>query len=83
MEEVDGETLLMLSSCAIMEQLKACGLRTIKQQLLLRKFLSPVQNSTAAANSTPASGTVASTSKLTISAMKAMSEEDRWLYLIK
>ena len=83
LEEVDGETLLMLSSCATMEQLKACGLRTVKQQLLLRKLLSPVQHSVAAASSTPASGTVAGTSKLTISAMKAMSEEDRRLYLIK
>ena len=83
LEEVDGETLLMLSSCATMEQLKACGLRTVKQQLLLRKLLSPVQHSVAAASSTPAGGTVASNSKLTISAMKAMSEEDRRLYLIK
>ena len=40
-QQVDGETLSMLSSSGTLEQYQACGLRTTKDQLQLRKLLGP------------------------------------------
>ena len=62
---------------------KPCGLCTVKKQLYLRRLVSgtspPAQISTVTANTTDTS----IDNKLTMSAMRAMSEEDRRLYLIK
>ena len=84
---MDGETLMMLTTCASVEQLRACGLRTVKQQLYLRKLVSGMSppTSTVTAMSPPTSIMTATVTgnKLTMSAMRAMSEEDRRLYLIK
>lgn len=38
-QEVDGETLISLGACATMEQLSSCGLRTVKQQLALKRMV--------------------------------------------
>ena len=37
-QEIDGETLPMLINCGTIEQLHACGLKTIKEQMQLRKI---------------------------------------------
>ena len=36
-QEIDGETLLMLCMTGTTDQLKACGLETVKDQLKLKK----------------------------------------------
>ena len=38
-EDVDGDTLLMLVTIGSMEQYKACGLATVKDQMKLRKLI--------------------------------------------
>ncbi|KAL5496464.1 hypothetical protein EMCRGX_G012756 [Ephydatia muelleri] len=38
-EGVDGETLELLAKCGTIEQHKACGLRSIKQQMQLKRLL--------------------------------------------
>ena len=38
-QEVDGETLVSLGTCASMEQLTFCGLKTVKQQLTLKRLV--------------------------------------------
>ena len=43
-EEVDGETLVMLCTSGTMDQYVACGLKTVKQQMQLRKLLYGSQN---------------------------------------
>ena len=79
---MDGETLMMLSICASEAQLRACGLRTVKQQLHLRKLVSNMCTHPTPITSTTLASTSAD-SKLTMSAMRAMTPEERWLYLMK
>ena len=38
-QDVDGDTLLMLSTTGSIDQLIACGLKTVKQQITLKKLL--------------------------------------------
>ena len=38
-EAVDGDTLLLLVTMGSMEQYKACGLATVKDQMKLRKLI--------------------------------------------
>ena len=71
----------MLSTCASVEQLRACGLRTIKQQMYLRKLISATNTQMNTCKATTAAA--CADNKPTMSAMKAMSEEERRLYLIK
>ena len=76
----------MLANTGTVEQLKLCGFKTLKQQLLLRKLL--VSSSSATPSSTPSAPAALSPGtstggKLTLSAMKTMSSEDKQLYLIK
>lgn len=80
-QEVDGETLLLLSSSGSVDQLRACGFKTIKEQLKLKKLLSeePTQPSMAM----DVKPNYKSTSKLTLSEMKCMSPDDKRLYLSK
>lgn len=89
-EEVDGETLLTLANFGSMEQLKACGFATVKQQMRLRKLLLSVPASqSASSTSLPAHSACASaivhhhTGKLTLGEIKQMSVEEKHLYLIK
>ena len=71
---MDGETLLMLTTCASVEQWRACGLHTVKQQLYLRKLVS----GTSPQLTPTVNSTITSTDgKPTRAAMKAMTEEER------
>jgi len=45
-KKVDGETLLMMGTCASMEMLNSCGLCNIKQKLTLRKLIAQSQGTT-------------------------------------
>ena len=38
-QEVDGKALVSLGTCATMEQLSSCGLKTVKQQLTLKRLV--------------------------------------------
>ena len=78
-QEVDGSTLVMLANSGTVEQLKLCGFKTVKQQLHLRKLLL----STNLQSTTPGIPVSAKAGKLTLSAIKDMSPEDKHLYLIK
>ena len=73
---MDGETLVLMSNHGTMEQLSACGLKTIKQQLLFRNLMKsqPVYE---------VNGSHQSGYKLSMLALKNMKEEDKRLYLIK
>ena len=91
-KEVDGETLLMLGSCATMEMLNSCGLCTLKQQLLLRKLIAGSQASSSAdtnpatSNSQkadPVGKNLTRNSKLTLHAMRSMKDVDKRMYLMK
>ncbi|XP_065918726.1 uncharacterized protein [Dysidea avara] len=91
-KEVDGETLLMLGSCATMEMLNSCGLCTLKQQLLLRKLIAGSQASSSAdtnpatsnsQNADPVGKNLTRNSKLTLHAMRSMKDMDKRMYLMK
>lgn len=64
---MDGETLIMLSTMGTVEQFKACGLNTVKDQMKLRKLVGKQASSVAAtSSSSSASGsTPSSKGKLT------------------
>ena len=70
---MDGEILIMLTTCASVEQLRACGLRTVKQQLYLWNLVSGTSPQIATLT---VNATVNSTDgKPTRAAMKAMTEK--------
>lgn len=92
-QEVDGETLLMLCTAGSIDQLHACGLRTVKQQMKLRKlsFSSPTPNSassdvgssiSALSGNSDLSRSPASDRKLTKAELNALSPEDKRVYLM-
>ena len=62
-----------------MEQMIACGLRTVKQQLQFKKLLSHVTEVSAKPEAKP----ISSHRKLSISAMKVLKPEEKRIYLIK
>jgi len=83
-QEVDGETLLLLSSSGSVDQLKACGFKTIKEQLKLKKLLSEESEQLYMARHTiDTKSKTTSCSKLTLSEMRCMSADDKRLYLSK
>ena len=83
-QEVDGETLVMLAHSGSMEQLRLCGFKTIKQQLSLRKLISPSSLTTSTSSATaPVTLSSSKAGKLSLASIKGMSSEDKHLYLIK
>ena len=83
-EEVDGETLLMLVTLGSVEQYKACGLTTIKDQMKLRKLIGSSvssQSSTSASSSSAKVSTTPSRGKLTKKFLQDLTPEDKRVYL--
>ena len=72
----------MLANSGSIEQLRLCGFKTVKQQLHLRKLLSNQSTVTTPTCSSTAAVSVKA-GKLSMSAIKDMSPEDKHLYLIK
>lgn len=79
-QQVDGGALIMLAKHGSMEQLQACGFKTVKEQLILKKLVSEEDET-----SVSKAGCTLSTNdhKLTISEMKQMKDEEKYMYLIK
>jgi len=88
-QQVDGETLIMLASHGSLEQMQACGLKAVKQQMHFRKLISSVFSSDSSSlnssinTSTRFSITNIDDCKLTLTAMKQMKKEEIYIYLIK
>ena len=90
-KEVDGETLLMMGTCAPMEMLNSCGLCTMKQQLTLCKLIAQSQGNNSLVGPMPPSqiqvtdpsARMKRNSKLTLKAIKSMEEVERRTYLMK
>ena len=83
---MDGETLVMLSTMGTVEQFKACGLNTVKDQMKLRKLVgkqalsaAATSSSSSASGSTPAT---ASKGKLTKKHLAELTPEDKRVYLM-
>lgn len=91
-EGVDDETLLMLVMMASMEQYKACGLATVKDQMKLRKLignlsdpgLSTETSSQSSASQSSASSHIGMPSggKLNKKMLKELTPEDKRVYLM-
>ena len=69
----------MLAACGSVEQMKACGLRTVKQQLQLKRLLSTTEVPAHITTAKSASGH----GKLSMSTLKQLTPEEKRLYLIK
>ena len=91
-EGVDGETLLMLVTMGSMEQYKACGLATVKDQMKLRKLIGDLSDpgpSTETSSQSSASQSSASShtgtqsrGKLNKKMLKELTLEDKRVYLM-
>ena len=86
-QEIDGETLVSLGTCATMEQLSACGLKGIKQQLKLKRLVASSQG----AQGSQGAGTSHHTytdhdserpRKLTRKELKLLPPEEKTVYLM-
>ncbi len=81
----------MVINCATLEQLHACGLKTIKDQMKLQRLFGALTNelqhtaspTTSSGTSSSTYGTPKGTRKLTLSEMKLLSPEEKRLYLMK
>ena len=95
-QEVDGETLLMMINCATVEQLQACGLKTVKSQMLFRKLVGVLTAKACGSSmcmSSPGMPTTYSNSsdcatpsrrqKLKMKEIKLLFPEEKRLYLMK
>jgi hypothetical protein len=94
-QEVDGDTLQMLLTCASMEQLQACGLKTVKAQMHFRKVAgtfvwgsspgpsTPSRGCSVTSNSSTISDAPNRTQKLRMKEIKQLSPEEKRLYLMK
>jgi len=82
-KEVDGEMLMMLGSCATMEMLNSYGLRTLKQQLLLRKLVSTARAEHCSSNPGVDTSKETRNGKLTMKAIKDMDETEKHIYYAK
>lgn len=93
-EGVDGETLLMLvtmGSMGSMEQYKACGLATVKDQMKLRKLIGNLsrpsadassQSSASQSSTSSYTGTTPSRGKLNKEMLRELTPEDKRVYLM-
>lgn len=69
----------MLCKSGTYDQMRACGLATVKQQLRLKKLLSP-ETEVISISPIPRKSEAG---KLSMPAIKSLTAEDRRLYLIK
>ena len=76
---MDGETLLMLAEQGSVEQLKECGLTTIKHQMKLKKFLQSIPPPPPAFLPTPVTTPTPSTK----AELSKFPPEEKQTYLIK
>ncbi|KAL5487226.1 hypothetical protein EMCRGX_G019803 [Ephydatia muelleri] len=84
-QEIDGETLLMLCKTGTTDQLKACGLETVKDQLKLKKLIQGSEKtSVVAVTEQVACGTscIELNRKLSLPELGKISPEDRRIYLM-
>ena len=84
-QEIDGETLLMLCKTGTIDQLKACGLETVKDQLKLKRLIQGSEKtSVVAVTEQVACGTscIELNRKLSLSELGKISPEDRRIYLM-
>ena len=83
---VDGETLQTLVAQGSVEQLRECGLLTIKQQMQLKKFiqsLDPTPTPGPSPSTTTSSHTQLQDRKLTKKELARLPLEEKQTYLIK
>ena len=83
---VDGETLQMPAVQGNIEQLRECGMLTIKQQLQLKKFvqsLDPTPTPDPSPSTTTSSHTQLQDRKLTKKELARLPLEEKQTYLIK
>ena len=76
---MDGETLIMLTTCALVEQLRTCGLHTVKHQLYLWKLVSGMTLQIVQVTPTVNSTINNTDGKPTRAAMKAITEDEEAL----
>ena len=85
-QEVDGETLISLGTCASVDQLAACGLKTVKQQLALKRLVQSSSTTThpmsTANNRVIKAERGGKARKLTREEIKALPPEERRVYLM-
>lgn len=87
-QDVDGDTLLMLSTCGSIDQLVACGFKTVKQQMMLEKILASTCSSTAGSVGSSSGSTVSVAvspqppRKLKKKELNDLSPQDKTVYLM-
>ena len=81
---MNGETLIMLANHGSLEQMQACDLKTVRQQMDSRKrALSALSLNSSINASTSSLTTNVDDRKLSMTAMKQMKKEEKYIYLIK
>ncbi|KAL5510478.1 hypothetical protein EMCRGX_G006031 [Ephydatia muelleri] len=82
-EVVDGETLELLAKCGTIEQYKACGLRSIKQQMQLKRLLNTDKRELEGSSSLEREMSSKKIDrKLKLLELRTISPEDRRIYLM-
>ena len=83
-EGVDGETLQLLAKYGTIEQYKACGLRTVKQQMQLRRLhhTDEREGTSSLESSESEMSTRQVDRKFTLKELETLSPEDRRIYLM-
>eukprot|EP00731_Ephydatia_muelleri_P034160 Em0049g7a len=82
-EGVDGETLELLAKCGTIEQYKACGLRSIKQQMQLKRLLNTDKRELEGSSSLEREmSSKKFDRKLKLLELRTISPEDRRIYLM-
>ncbi|KAL5515074.1 hypothetical protein EMCRGX_G000192 [Ephydatia muelleri] len=82
-EGVDGETLELLAKCGTIEQYKACGLRSIKQQMQLKRLLNTDKRELEGSSSLEREmSSKKFDRKLKLLELRTISPEDRRTYLM-
>ena len=84
---MDGDTLLMLSTSGSVDQMRACGLKTVKQQMTLKKLLGSCCSSSVAISTSGGSTSSVPMSpqpakKLTKKELAAPTPQDKSVYLM-
>ena len=88
---MDGDTLLMLSTTGSIDQLIACGFKTVKQQMTLRKLLASCCSSSMVVSVCSSDGSTTSLSvsaspqpsrKLKKQELNDLSPQDKSVYLM-
>ena len=88
-QQVDGQTLISLETCASIEQLCSCGLKTVKQQLKLKRLVHD-QSTAVLVTTQPVSSILVKVKdvkeekarKLTREELKCLPPEEKRVYLM-